>query len=54
MCASTSCLALQQLGELEKGIEDLHEAERLARTLDDRRRLGWISVYLGLSGWCDG
>ena len=33
------------LGEMPKVAECLREAEELARRLDDRRRLGWVSVY---------
>jgi tetratricopeptide (TPR) repeat protein len=46
--------SLYVLGELPKVAECLREAEELARRLDDRRRLGWVSVYtsqyLGLIG----
>jgi class 3 adenylate cyclase/tetratricopeptide (TPR) repeat protein len=38
--------ALLPLGELERIFGCLREAERLARTLDDQRRLGEMSVYL--------
>jgi class 3 adenylate cyclase/tetratricopeptide (TPR) repeat protein len=34
------------LGEFERGVEVLREAEGLARTLNDSRRLGWVSVYM--------
>ena len=39
--------ALQPVGEHEKVVERLHEAEALARALDDQGRLGWASAYLG-------
>jgi hypothetical protein len=32
----------------------LDEAERLARTLDDQRRLGWVSVYMSHYFWITG
>jgi class 3 adenylate cyclase/tetratricopeptide (TPR) repeat protein len=34
-------------GELGKLFPSLREAERLARTLGDQRRLGWVLVYMG-------
>jgi tetratricopeptide (TPR) repeat protein len=34
------------LGEFERAADWLLEAEGLARQLDDRRRLGWVSVHL--------
>jgi class 3 adenylate cyclase/tetratricopeptide (TPR) repeat protein len=37
--------SLYVLGEMPKVAECLREAEELARRLDDRRRLGWVSVY---------
>jgi tetratricopeptide (TPR) repeat protein len=38
--------ALLPLGEHERIIDTLHDAERLAATLDDQRRLGWVCTYL--------
>ena len=38
--------ALFPLGEFERILDYLHEAEGLARTLDDQRRLGQVFVYL--------
>ncbi|MBI4637273.1 MAG: AAA family ATPase [Candidatus Rokubacteria bacterium] len=38
--------ALFPLAEFERIRDCLREAERLARALDDQRRLGWVSVYL--------
>jgi tetratricopeptide (TPR) repeat protein len=43
--------ALFLLGEFERGIELLHEADRLARTLDDSRQLGWVSVAMSHDHW---
>jgi class 3 adenylate cyclase/tetratricopeptide (TPR) repeat protein len=37
--------SLFPLGELEAGLEHLREAERVARALDDQRRLGLILAY---------
>ena len=38
--------ALFPRNELAKAFGSLREAEELARTLDDPRRLGWVSAYL--------
>jgi hypothetical protein len=38
--------ALFPLAEFGRIKEYLRDAERLARTLDDQRRLGWVSAYL--------
>jgi len=38
--------SLFPLGELARVLEYLREAEGLARTLDDPRRLGWVSAYM--------
>jgi class 3 adenylate cyclase/tetratricopeptide (TPR) repeat protein len=38
--------ALQPLGEHQRVVDYLREAETLAATLDDQRRLGWVSAYL--------
>jgi class 3 adenylate cyclase/tetratricopeptide (TPR) repeat protein len=42
------------LGEVERIFGYLREAERLARALDDQRRLGWVSVYMGHLLWMTG
>ncbi|HEV2053828.1 MAG TPA: adenylate/guanylate cyclase domain-containing protein [Methylomirabilota bacterium] len=39
--------ALQPLGEHQRVVDYLREAETLAATLDDQRRMGWVSAYLG-------
>jgi tetratricopeptide (TPR) repeat protein len=46
--------ALFPLGEFERIFGCLREAERLARTLDDQRRLGQLSVYLCHNLWMTG
>src|SRR5262249_12692143 len=38
--------SLFPLGDLQRVLEYLREAEELARTLDDPRRLGWVSAYM--------
>ncbi len=38
--------SLFPLGEKTRVLEYLREAEGLARTLDDQRRLGWVSYYM--------
>jgi class 3 adenylate cyclase/tetratricopeptide (TPR) repeat protein len=38
--------SLFPLGELARVLGYLREAEELARTLDDPRRLGWVSAYM--------
>ncbi len=38
--------ALQTLGEHQRVLDYLQEAETLAARCDDQRRLGWVSVYL--------
>jgi class 3 adenylate cyclase/tetratricopeptide (TPR) repeat protein len=38
--------SLFPLGELATALRYLREAEELARTLDDPRRLGWVSAYI--------
>src|SRR5262249_12954208 len=45
---------LHPLGQLDRLLVCLHEAEALAIRLDDQRRLGWVSVYLGSSLWQSG
>ena len=37
------------LGEFQRGVELLHEADGLARTLNDSRRLGWVSIYMSFN-----
>jgi tetratricopeptide (TPR) repeat protein len=46
--------AFVPLGEFERVFRYLHEAEDLARTLDDPRRLGEISVYMCHNLWMTG
>ncbi|PYM90165.1 MAG: hypothetical protein DME04_24055 [Candidatus Rokuibacteriota bacterium] len=41
--------ALYALGEFETMLVVIHEAERLARSLGDARRLGWVAFHLGES-----
>jgi class 3 adenylate cyclase/tetratricopeptide (TPR) repeat protein len=43
--------ALHPLGEHGRILDHLHTAKRLAETLDDHRRLGWISVYMSNYFW---
>jgi class 3 adenylate cyclase/tetratricopeptide (TPR) repeat protein len=38
--------ALQPLGDLDRILQSLREAERLGVQLDDQRRLGWVGSYL--------
>jgi class 3 adenylate cyclase/tetratricopeptide (TPR) repeat protein len=38
--------ALVPLREYERILDTLQEAETLAKTLDDQRRLGWVSCYM--------
>ena len=42
---------LQPIGEHERVVEHLRDAERLARELEDQRRLGWASAYLSQYLW---
>jgi class 3 adenylate cyclase/tetratricopeptide (TPR) repeat protein len=46
--------ALHPLGEFERILGCLREAEGLARMLDDRRRLGQMSVYMCHNLWMTG
>jgi tetratricopeptide (TPR) repeat protein len=46
--------SLHPLGEFERIFGYLREAEGLARTLGDRRRLGQLSVYMCLNLWMTG
>jgi tetratricopeptide (TPR) repeat protein len=43
--------SLHAMGEVVSGFEHLRDAERLARALDDQRRLGFASVYLAHYHW---
>jgi tetratricopeptide (TPR) repeat protein len=43
--------ALWSLGAFEEVLANLRDAERLAKTLDDPRRIGWVSVYMSASLW---
>jgi tetratricopeptide (TPR) repeat protein/MoxR-like ATPase len=47
-------LAFFPLGDLASGLRHLQEAERLATTLGDQRRLGWASAYTGNHHWLTG
>ncbi len=40
------CNSLQALADMDRWVQYLHEAERLAESLDDRRRLGWAYALL--------
>jgi predicted ATPase/class 3 adenylate cyclase len=40
------CNSLQALADMDRWVQHLHEAERLAESLDDRRRLGWAYALL--------
>jgi class 3 adenylate cyclase/tetratricopeptide (TPR) repeat protein len=57
-CAIDLRLDLRQslfpLNELTRVWTYLEEAERLARTLDDPRRIGWVSMYMGGHHWHTG
>jgi tetratricopeptide (TPR) repeat protein len=46
--------SLFPLAEFERIVGYLREAERLARTLDDQRRLGQVSVYMCHNLWMTG
>ena len=43
--------ALWLLGAFEELLAYLRDAERLAKALDDPRRMGWVSVYMSASLW---
>jgi len=43
--------SLVPLGELNAILTNLREAEKLATTLDDPRRLGWVSIYMSAHLW---
>jgi len=43
--------ALFPLGELDRILDCLREAETLAAGLDDQRRLGWVSAYQSATFW---
>jgi len=42
------------LGQLERGLQHLRNAEGLARTLGNQRRLGWVSAYMCDYLWVTG
>ena len=42
------------LGQLERGLQHLRDAEGLARMLGNQRRLGWVSVYMCEHLWVTG
>ncbi len=42
------------LGQLERGLRHLRDAERLARALGNQRRLGWVSAYMCDYLWVTG
>src|SRR6266481_1427650 len=46
--------SLHPAGELQRALAYLREAERLAQTLDDQQRLGWLSVYMSGHLWQTG
>jgi class 3 adenylate cyclase/tetratricopeptide (TPR) repeat protein len=46
--------SLRPLGELSRVVGYLREAEALAHQLDDRRRLGWVSVWISQAVWVTG
>ena len=43
--------ALWSIGAFEEILKHLSDAERLAKKLDDARRIGWISVFMSASLW---
>lgn len=45
---------LWPLGELDEVLQHLREAEQLARQLNDPRRLGWVSAFMGFYLWLTG
>jgi class 3 adenylate cyclase len=46
--------SLYAQGEIRKGLAYLHEAEQLARKIDDPRRLGLVLSYIGVNTWSTG
>ncbi len=46
--------ALRPLGELQQVSEYLRQAEGLARTLEDPRRLGWVTIWMSQDSWVTG
>jgi len=46
--------ALHPVGELQRALGYLREAEGLAHTLNDQQRLGWLSVYMSGHLWQTG
>jgi class 3 adenylate cyclase/tetratricopeptide (TPR) repeat protein len=43
--------SLHPIGELQRALAYLRDAEGLAHTLKDQRRLGWVSVYMSAHLW---
>jgi tetratricopeptide (TPR) repeat protein len=43
--------SLHPIGELQSALAQLRDAEGLAHTLNDQRRLGWVSVYMSAHLW---
>jgi len=43
--------SLHPVGELQSALAYLRDAERFAHTLNDQRRLGWVSVYMSAHLW---
>src|SRR5439155_19188227 len=43
--------ALEPLGELDRNLTHLREAQALALALGDQRRLGWICAYQSADSW---
>src|SRR5262249_490752 len=43
--------ALHPIGDLQRALAYLRDAEGLAHTLNDERRLGWVSVYMSAHLW---
>jgi tetratricopeptide (TPR) repeat protein len=46
--------ALWPLGEFDRLLNVLREAEAIARELGDEKRLGWVSLYLAANLWITG
>jgi class 3 adenylate cyclase/tetratricopeptide (TPR) repeat protein len=46
--------SLHPIGELQSALAYLRDAEGLAHTLNDQRRLGWVSVYMSAHLWQTG
>jgi class 3 adenylate cyclase/tetratricopeptide (TPR) repeat protein len=43
--------ALEPLGELDRNLDNLREADALAQALGDQRRLGWVFAYRSADSW---